>query len=147
MTRFFYRLGLIAAMFSVIAITGNGVSAKGYLAVKPTELEELVIGLGDTGFGISEKHYLMETGKSYKLEIKSTGYHECALEAPDFFNFIWLRKIEINNVEIKASHLYEIEFEREGEAEIFFVPIKPGKYPFACRGMESRGMTGIFEVR
>ncbi len=139
--------GAFALSLGVAAMTAAPASAEGYLARKATELEELVIGLGNSGFEMSQDRYEMETGKAYKLEIQSTGAWECAFEATKFFNFIWLRKLEVGEVEIKATHLYEIEFEREGEAELFFVPIKPGEYPFGCRGLEDRGLSGIFSVK
>jgi hypothetical protein len=40
----------------------------------------------------------------------------------------------VNRVEIKATHVYEIEIEREGDAELFFVPIRPGEYAWAVGG-------------
>lgn len=121
--------------------------AEGDLAVKPEKLPDLVLGLGDTGFGVSQKDFALTTGRAYRLKIKSTGAKECAWQAPQFVNFIWLRKIEVNKVEIKASHVYEIEMEREGEAEVFFVPIRPGEYAWGCRGLESKGMAGTFVVK
>src|SRR5262245_26498259 len=121
--------------------------AEGYLAQKPELLPDLVLGLGETGYGVSQKDYPLVTGKAYRLKLKSTGQKECAWEAPTFANYIWLRKVEVNNVEIKASHVYEIEMEREGEAEIFFVPIRPGEYAWACRGLEAKGMAGKFVVK
>ena len=107
----------------------------------------MVLGLGETGYGVSQKDFALVTGKAYRLKIKSTGQKECAWQAPEFVNFIWLRKIEVNKVEIKASHVYEIEMEREGEAEMFFVPIRPGEYAWGCRGLESKGMAGRFVVK
>jgi len=130
----------------VIALP-NLVRAEGYLAQKPEKLPDLVLGLGETGYGISQKDFALTTGKAYRLKIKSTGQKECAWRAPEFANFIWLRKIEVNRVEIKASHVYEIEMEREGEADIFFVPIKPGEYAWGCRGLEGKGMAGRFIVK
>jgi hypothetical protein len=121
--------------------------AEGDLALKPEKLADLVLGLGDAGYGVSRKDFTLSTGKAYRLKIKSTGQKPCPWEAPEFANFVWLRKIEVNNVEIKASHVYEIEMEREGEAEMFFVPIRPGDYPWRCRGLESKGMTGKFIVK
>ncbi len=121
-------------------------AAKGYLATRAERLPELVLGTDDIGYGMSQTEYRMETGKAYRLEIKSTGAKEYAFEAPEFFNFIWLRKIEAGGMEIKASHLYELEFENEGESEIFFVPIRPGKYVFRVRGLEEKGMIGHFIV-
>jgi hypothetical protein len=121
--------------------------AEGYLALKPEKLPDIVLGLGETGYGVSQKDFALSTGKAYRLKIKSTGQKECAWQAPEFSNFIWLRKIEVNKVEIKASHVYEIEMEREGEAEIFFVPIRPGEYAWGCRGLEGKGMAGRFIVK
>jgi hypothetical protein len=121
--------------------------AEGDLALKPEKLPDMVLGLGEAGFGVSQKDFTLSTGKAYRLKIKSTGEKECAWQAPQFVNVIWLRKVEVSKVEIKASHLYEIEMEREGEAEIFFVPIRPGEYAWGCRGLESKGMAGRFIVK
>jgi len=121
--------------------------AEGYLAVRPERLPDLELGLGNTGYGVSQKDYELVTGKAYSLAIKSTGAKECAWEAPEFANYIWLRKVEVDHVEIKASHVYEIELEREGEAELFFVPIRPGEYAWRCRGLEDKGMAGKFIVK
>ena len=138
-SRFLLALALIAA--PALA------RAEGDLASKPEKLPDMVLGLGDTGFGVSQKDFALSTGKAYRLKIKSTGEKECAWQAPQFTNVIWLRKIEVNKVEIKASHVYEIEMERAGEAEIFFVPIRPGEYAWGCRGLESKGMAGRFIVK
>ena len=134
-------------IFAVAITLPNLAGAEGYLAQKPEKLPDMVLGLGETGYGISQKDFALTTGKAYRLKIKSTGQKECAWQAPEFANFIWLRKVEVNHVEIKASHVYEIEMEREGEAEIFFVPIRPGEYAWGCRGLESKGMAGRFIVK
>ena len=122
-------------------------TAEGDLALRPERLPDMVLGLGDAGYGVSQKDYALVTGKAYRLKIKSTGEKECAWQAPQFSNFIWMRKVDVNKVEIKASHVYEIEMEHAGEAEIFFVPIRPGEYPWGCRGLEGKGMAGRFIVK
>jgi hypothetical protein len=134
----------IAVGVALCAATARG---EGDLSLKVTELDELVLGTGEAGFGVSKKAYDLVTGKAYSLKIKSTGAKECAWEAPEFANAIWLRKVEAGDVEIKASHLREIEFEREGEADIFFVPIRTGNFPWRCRGLEGKGMAGAFVVK
>ena len=53
----------------------------------------------------------------------------------------------LEGVEIKAAHIYELELESRSEAEIFFVPIKPGNYAYSCEGLEDRGVAGTFIVR
>jgi hypothetical protein len=134
-------------IFAVTIALPSLAGAEGYLAQKPEKLPDLVLGLGETGYGVSQKDFALTTGKAYRLKIKSTGQKECAWQAPEFANCIWLRKVEVNHVEIKASHVYEIEMEREGEADIFFVPIKPGEYAWGCRGLEGKGMAGRFIVK
>jgi len=134
-------------VFAAVVALPSLAMAEGYLAQKPEKLPDLELGLGESGYGVSQKDYALTTGKAYRLKIKSTGQKECAWTAPEFANYVWLRKVEVNNVEIKASHVYEIEMEREGEAEIFFVPIRPGEYPWGCRGLEGKGMAGKFVVK
>jgi hypothetical protein len=138
-TKLLFAIGLIAAPGLALA--------EGYLAQRPEKLPDMVLGLGEAGYGVSQKDFALVTGKAYRLKIKSTGQKECAWQAGEFANFIWLRKVEVNKVEIKASHVYEIEMEREGEAEVFFVPIRPGEYAWGCKGLESKGMTGRFIVK
>ena len=124
-----------------------GVSfGKGYLAVRPTKLNDLILGVDKQMYKMSETEYRLETGKAYRLEISSTGYQEYAFRAPEFFQHIWLRKVEAGNIEVKAAVLHELEFETDGEAEIFFVPIRPGKYKFYAAGLEKQGMLGYFIV-
>ena len=134
-------LGIVLAAVLPLAL------AEGDLAAKPQKLPDMVLGTGEAGYGVSQKDFALVTGKAYRLKIKSTGAKECAWQAPDFVNFIWMRKIEVNKVEIKARQVYEIEMEREGEAEMFFVPIRPGEYAWSCRGLESKGMAGKFIVK
>ena len=139
LTKLLFAIGIIAAPALALA--------EGYLAQRPEKLPDMVLGLGEAGYGVSQKDFALVTGKAYRLKIKSTGQKECAWQAPEFANFIWLRKVEVNKVEIKASHVYEIEMEREGEAEIFFVPIRPGEYAWGCKGLEGKGMAGKFIVK
>lgn len=138
--------GAFCAAASLAVVPGLG-HAEGYLATQPTELEDLVLGTDDIGYGVSVKEYNLETGKAYSLLIKSTGAKEYAVVAPDFFDFIWLRKVEAGGLEIKANSIYEIEFEDEGEAELFFVPIRPGTYQLYARGLEEKGTSVTINVK
>lgn len=134
------------ALAVVLAVVAVPVQAEGDLGVRGTRLE-LTVGTDESGFGVSQKDFELTTGKLYQLKIKATGAKECAWEAPQLAATIWLRKVEAGNVEIKAPTLTELEFERESEAEIFFVPIRTGTFPWRCRGMETRGMAGSFVVK
>ena len=138
---------IAAAALAACLVWPSIAAAEGYLALKATELDDLVLGTEVSGYGMSNTEYQLETGKAYSLKIVSTGRKEYAFEAPEFFNFIWLRKVEAGDMEVKASHLYELEFETEAEAEIYFVPIKPGTYEYRARGLEHKGMVGQFVVK
>ena len=134
------------ALAAALAVTALPALAEGDLGVRGTRME-LTVGTGESGFGVSQKNFELVTGRLYQLKIKATGAKECAWEAPQLAATIWLRKVEAGNVEIKAPTLTELEFERESEAEIFFVPIRTGTFLWRCRGMETRGMAGSFIVK
>lgn len=139
--------GLAAAGVAVALSLSGPVLAKGDLTRKPIELADLVMGSEQSDYSFSTKSYELETGKAYKLEIISSGLKEYALQAPEFFASIYLRKVEAGGMEIKAMSLTELEFEDEGSAEIYFVPIKPGSFEFYAEGLQNKGMVGEFVVR
>ena len=136
-----------ALTIAITVLTASAVFAEGFLVQRTKRLPDLELGLGAAGYGVSEHKYELETGKGYRLWLKATGAKECAFVAPEFFKNVWFRKIEINKVELKLQAVYEIEFEREGSAELFFTPIKPGEYEWACEGLEDKGMKGIISVK
>lgn len=125
----------------------DGVQAAGDLTRRTEALPDLLMGSEESDYSLSQTEYRLETGKAYQLKIISTGRKEYAFQAPEFATSIYLRKVEAGGVEIKAVTLTELEFEDAGEAEIFFVPIKPGKYRFYNKGLEGKGMHGSFVVR
>ncbi len=137
----------ITALASIVTLSSTMILAAGDLTRRPTKLPDLVLGTEDNRYQLSEKEYNLETGKSYKLKIISSGQTEYALQSPEFFASIFLRKVEAGDMEIKAVSLTELEFEQEGEAEIYFVPIKTGKFEFYAEGLEEKGMEGIFNVK
>ena len=121
-------------------------NAEGDLSIRS---KKLVLNLGSdkSDYDMSQKIFNMETGKAYRLEITSMWFKEYELEAEDFFRNIWIRSIEIDGVELDAPVINEIEFEREGEIEIKFVPIRPGEYDFEIERLQSKGMVGKFIVK
>ncbi len=136
-----------ALAIATTVLTGTAVIAEGFLVQRTKRIPDLELGLGAAGYGVSDHKYELETGKGYRLWLKATGAKECAFVAPEFFQNIWLRKIEVNKVELKVQAVYEIEFEREGSAELFFTPIKPGEYEWVCEGLEKKGMKGVISVK
>jgi hypothetical protein len=94
----------------------------------------------------TEKEYRLKSGQGYRLKIVASDQSEYALVAPALFRNIWIRKVEAGGVEIKSATLDEIEFENGGEAELFFVAIRPGTYEFGPKGLMERGVVGKFIV-
>ncbi|MFC3607386.1 copper-binding protein [Stutzerimonas tarimensis] len=139
---------LILPVLLIISMLGfDKVSAAGDLTRRPVALPDLILGHEEMDYAMSRSEYQLETGKAYRLKIISSGLKEYAFQAPEFALSIFLRKIEAGGVEIKAVTLTELEFEDAGEAEIFFVPIRPGRFPFYAKGLENKGMIGRFVVK
>ena len=130
-----------------LALGGQNMAvAKGDLSTRCKTLPELELGTDAAGYAVSQKEYKIETGKCYKLEIKSTGRKEYVLRGSKFYRNMWVRKIEAGGIEIKATHLYELEFEDEGEAELYFTMIKPGTYKLNSIGLVEKGTVVTFVV-
>jgi len=142
-----FKAAAAVGIVTVAMVFSNVVLAEGDLTRKPQALPDLVMGNEESDYSFSHKRYELETGTAYKLEIISSGLKEYALQAPEFFTSIYLRKVEAGGMEIKALGLTELEFEDEGTAEIYFVPIKPGTFEFYADGLQNKGMVGEFVVK
>jgi uncharacterized cupredoxin-like copper-binding protein len=105
-------------------------------------LEPLVLGVDDDSTKMAPMEYRLKSGQGYRWKIKASDLTEYAFIAPAFIRNIWIRKVEVGEVEIKAVTLDELEFENGGEAELFFVAIRPGTYEFGSRGLMERGVVG-----
>jgi uncharacterized cupredoxin-like copper-binding protein len=107
-------------------------------------MEPLKLGTDQDSASMEPREYRLKAGQGYRWKIVASDLTEYALIAPAFFRNIWIRKVEAGEpeVEIKAAVIDEIEFENGGEAELFFVAIRPGTYEFGPRGMMERGMVG-----
>jgi len=111
-------------------------------------LEPLVFG-SETDISYMEpREYRLKVGQGYRLKIKASDQSEYAFVAPAFFRNIWIRKLEVGDqrVEVKAPIFDEIEFESGGEAELFFVAVRPGTFEFGSKGLMERGLIGKFVV-
>lgn len=137
-------LALFAAA-SVLAAAADA-SARGYLGARAERLPPLRIGIGEDGWGMEPKEYRLETGKGYKLKVEATGLLECELVMREFLDNVWLRFVQAGEVEFKVPTVSVFELDDEGEFTIIFVPIRPGKYQWACEGLERQGLVGTFVV-
>ena len=139
---------LALALILLSSLIGfDNIYAAGDLTRRTEKLPDLLLGSEASDYSLSQSEYQLETGKAYQLKIIASGLKEYAFQAPEFATSIYLRKVEAGGVEIKAITLTELEFEEAGEAEIFFVPIKPGTFRFYANGLEGKGMLGHFVVK
>ncbi|ERH47130.1 copper-binding protein [Ectopseudomonas chengduensis] len=139
---------LLLPLLLIISLLGvDQLHAAGDMTRRPVALPDLVLGSEESDYSMSQNEYQLETGQAYQLKIIASGQKEYAFQAPEFATSIYLRKVEAGGVEIKAVTLTELEFEEAGEAEIFFLPVKPGKYRFYAKGLEGKGMLGYFVVK
>ncbi len=138
------RAAVIAAL---IGLAASPAIAAGDLAIKGQKLPDLEIGTGNAGYGLSQKKYELETGKAYRLKLKGTGKQECKLRGPEFFSSIYVRQIAAGEVEIINPTFAGFEFDDPSEAELYFVPVRTGKFTIACAGLESKGMTVEFDIK
>jgi hypothetical protein len=134
--------GVVAAI--VLGLMPISAGAEGNLASQPTTLELAIDGRNLT---FSSTEYTLETGKYYKLVVTSDGIEEVDLRAPDLWENSWINQLEINDVDVFVKGDFHIGFDSEGEATIFFVPLRPGNYAFYADGYEERGLLATFIVR
>jgi uncharacterized cupredoxin-like copper-binding protein len=140
---------ILAALISIaIGVSSAGHSAQAQIldpsAHNLVRLEPLVFGVDGDSSKMAPTEYGLKVGQGYRWKIKASDLTEYAFVAPDFVRNIWIRKIEVGEpaVEIKAVTFDELEFENGGEAEVFFVAIRPGTYEFGSKGLMERGMVG-----
>jgi len=101
----------------------------------------------DASKGFSINKYEVESGVYYKWRINSDGLEEYLLLAPELFRQSWIDQVVIDDREVKVTGLYAVEFDDEGEIDIWFIPIRPGTYPFYVQGLRAEGFDGVFIVK
>jgi hypothetical protein len=138
--RFVCMMG--AAMFTVFA--AGGAQAAGNLASKPTQLK---LAANTVKLTFSQTKFELETGKYYKLTVTSDGAEEIDLRAPALWENSWIQQLEINDVDVFIKGDFHIGFDSDGEAAIFFIPLRPGNYQFYAEGYQTRGLSATFVVR
>ena len=118
--------------------------AEGDPTRRATRLDPLVL---DAASGFSIQRYEIETGVYYRWRIRSDGLEEYNLVAPGLFRNSWIDQVVIEDKEVKPFGLHALEFDDEGEIDLWFVPIRPGTYEFWIEGLETLGFKGEFVVR
>ena len=132
-------LGIAAAAG---AVSSGAAQAKGNLASKPTELKLSLKG----DLAMEPKEFRLETGKYYKLAIDCAGGDEFHWMAPELFTNSWVYQVVISGIEVHNVKSPEIEFDKDGTAIVYFVPVRTGRFKYYVRGHEERGMSGTMFV-
>ena len=135
---------MLAAMAAGALLAATPALAEGNLAKRATRLDELKL---DAASGFSIREYQLETGVYYRWRIESDGREEYKLLAPELFRNSWIDQISIDDKEVKPMGLYAVEFDDEGEIDIWFIPQRPGEYDFYVEGLGSQGFKGVFVVK
>jgi plastocyanin len=140
---------IVLAAFGALAIALSGPAQAQNMIPDPAvhgleRLEPLVFGGDNDSTKMEPREYRLKAGQGYRWKIKASDLSEYAFVAPAFIRNIWIRKIEVGDpaVEIKAVTFDELEFEDGGEAEVFFVAVRPGVYEYGSKGMMERGVVG-----
>ena len=132
------------AIAVLACLTAGALSAEGDPTRRATRLEPLVL---DAAKGFSVDCYQVESGVYYRWRIKSDGLEEYKLVAPALFREIWVDQVVIADKEVKPYGLHALEFDDEGEIDVWFVPIRPGRYEFYVEGLRTQGFSGVFRVK
>lgn len=120
------------------------VFAEGDPTRRAERLEPLVL---DAATGFSITRYEVETGVYYRWRIESDGLEEYTLLAPGLFRESWIDQVVIDDNKVKLFGLQAVEFDDEGEVDIWFIPQRPGDYPYYLEGLDTQGFSGVFVVR
>lgn len=133
---------LVCLIFLGTATIGH---AEGNLASRATRLPDMKIDSAE--LTLSETEFQVETGKYYRWRIVHDGGEEFQIVAPELFRNSWIDQVVINDLEVQPLALYAIEFDDEGEIDVWFVPIRTGDFEFWITGYKNRGLAGKFVVR
>ena len=118
--------------------------AEGNPVKRAQRLEPLVI---DAVNGFSIKQYTLESTVFYKWTIQSDGRDEYKLMAPELFENSWIEQVSIEDKEVKPYGLRAVEFDDEGEIDIYFLPVRPGTYSFYIEHLRTQGFEGEIIVK
>ncbi|MBX2881096.1 MAG: hypothetical protein KTR32_14225 [Granulosicoccus sp.] len=134
---------LSICLFVLFSTTASAQTA-GLLSGGAQKLPPITLAVGQP---LAEGPITLKSGGYYKLVIACDGSGELAIGGHDFFRNIWVNEVTINDIEVRPMGLSSLEFDDEGEAEIKFIAIRPGRYELRIPGTtgETQGVTVIIE--
>ncbi|TFH44484.1 MAG: biphenyl 2,3-dioxygenase [Lysobacterales bacterium] len=144
----------IIILTTILIGTVSHVFAAGDLSRNKPELIVLEMGAMGTAMYFKPNHLELETGKAYKLLLKNVDAVKHELDAAEFAEKIFTRKVEVKDekgemlAEIKGS-VREIEVGPQSEVEWYIVPVQTGKnleMNCALPGHKEAGMVGTITI-
>ena len=137
-----------------LGIIATPVWSAGDLSRADVQTVILEMGSNSNGMYFKPSHLEFETGKSYKIVLKNPDKVKHEIEANEFAEKVFTRKVEITNpsgelvAEIKGA-VREIEVGPGGEVEWFIMPVQTGKdmaLKCALEGHKEAGMHGTITI-
>jgi len=141
-------------MTSVALILAPSVYANGDLSRANVQTVELEMGTNAEGMYFKPNHLNFKTGQAYKIVLKNVDKVKHEVEANEFVDKVFTRKIEISDskgglvAEIKGS-IREVEVGPGQSVEWFVVPIQTGteiEVVCALPGHKEAGMHGLITI-
>ena len=101
---------------------------------------------GVKGFSVNE--LILEAGQFYRLKMTSDGRDEYLVQSPDgFFRSLFIDQVVVNDLEVKTTTMWGLEYDDDGTIEVYFVPVRVGNFSIGIRGLELDGFTTSITVR
>ncbi len=100
-----------------------------------------------SGQPVAQTEYDLKSGGYYRISIVADGSAELALSGGDFFRAIWINEIVINEIEIRPMGVHSLEFDDDGEVEMSFIAIMPGRYTLSIPGSSGETQQAVFNIR
>ncbi|MGD9783197.1 MAG: hypothetical protein AB7E80_03050 [Hyphomicrobiaceae bacterium] len=138
------RLFRAAAVLVLLAFAAMPAAAQSGLLKKKTKLEPITLSAGKP---LAAAPYELVAGQYYSIKIKADGSQELGIAGPEFFRNVWVNEIVINDVEVRPLGVDSLEFDGEGEAEISFIPIRPGTFELKIPKTTGETQRAIFNVK
>jgi len=141
----------VAMLFGAVSL----VFAAGDLSRNKPETVVIEMGTAGKAMYFKPNHLDFETGKAYKILLKNVDTTKHELEAVEFSEKVFTRKVEVKDengkmlAEIKGS-VREIEVGPKGEVEWFVVPVQTGEnleMNCALPGHKEAGMYGTISIK
>jgi hypothetical protein len=101
---------------------------------------------GVSGFSVRELSLV--AGNFYRLKMTSDGKDEYLVTSSNgFFQSIFVNEVVVNDLEIKTTSIWGLEYDDDGSIEVFFVPMRVGKYSIGIQGLTPDGFITHISVQ